>query len=99
MAEHQLQIKPSVCTMDCPDTCSLDVEVTDGKITAIRASELNPTTSSFICSKVGTFANRLYSPDRILYPMKRVGVKGDRNFERISWDQALKEISDRYRKI
>lgn len=99
MAEQLRLIKPSVCTMDCPDTCSLDVEVTDGKITAIRASELNPTTSGFICSKVGSFTNRVYSPDRILYPMKRVGTKGSKNFERISWDQALKEITDRYRAI
>lgn len=99
MAEQLRAIKPSVCTMDCPDTCSLDVEVTDGKITAIRASELNPTTSGFICSKVGSFTNRVYSPDRILYPMKRVGAKVSKNFERISWDQALKEITDRYRAI
>jgi anaerobic selenocysteine-containing dehydrogenase len=99
MAEPQLQIKHSVCTMDCPDTCSLDVEVTDGKITAIRASDLNPTTSGFICSKVRSFANRVYSPDRILYPMKRVGSKGSRNFERISWDQALQEIANRYHAI
>jgi len=99
MAEQLRSIKPSVCTMDCPDTCSLDVEVTDGKITAIRASELNPTTSGFICSKVGSFTNRVYSPDRILYPMKRIGAKGSKNFERISWNQALKEITDRYREI
>lgn len=99
MAEPLRSIKQSVCTMDCPDTCSLDVEVTDGKITAIRASELNPTTSGFICSKVSDFTNRVYSPDRILYPMKRVGAKGSKNFEQISWDQALKEITDRYRAI
>ncbi len=85
--------------MDCPDTCSLDVEVTDGKITAIRASKLNPTTSGFICSKVAGFANRVYSPDRVLYPMKRTGAKGARNFERISWNEALQEISHRFREI
>ena len=99
MAEQLRSIKPSVCTMDCPDTCSLDVEVTEGKITAIRASALNPTTSGFICSKVTSFANRVYSPDRILYPMKRVGVKGTKSFEQISWNQALKEIAERYREI
>lgn len=99
MAEQLRSIKPSVCTMDCPDTCSLDVEVTDGKITAIGPSALNPTTSDFICSKVRSFANRVYSPDRILYPMIRVGAKGSKNFERISWDQASKEITNRYREI
>src|SRR5262245_3085223 len=99
MAEPLRSIKPSVCTMDCPDTCSLDVEVTDGKITAIRPSAINPTTSGFICSKVSSFTNRVYSPDRILYPMKRVGPKGGRNFERISWDQASQEIAKRYQAI
>jgi anaerobic selenocysteine-containing dehydrogenase len=99
MAEQLRTIKQSVCTMDCPDSCSLDVEVTEGKITAIGASALNPTTSGFICSKVRSFANRVYSPDRILYPMKRVGPKGTKSFERISWDQALKEIAERYHEI
>jgi anaerobic selenocysteine-containing dehydrogenase len=99
MAEQLRTIKQSVCTMDCPDSCSLDVEVTEGKITAIGASALNPTTSGFICSKVRSFANRVYSPDRILYPMKRVGPKGTKSFERISWEQALKEIAERYHEI
>ena len=71
-------IKPSVCPMDCPDSCSLNVEVRDGRVEAIRGSSVNPTTDGFICSKVADFTKRLYSPLRILYPMKRAGKKRGR---------------------
>src|SRR5262249_928442 len=87
------------CTMDCPDSCSLEVEVRDGKITAIRGNHENPVTAGYICSKVAAFTQRVYSPDRILYPMLRTGTKGDAAFRRITWDKALEVIRDRYRKI
>lgn len=90
---------PSVCPMDCPDTCSLEVEVQDQKVTAIRGSQLNPTTAGFICSKVANFTKRLYSPDRILYPMRRKGVKGSGQFERIGWEDAVQLICDKFRSI
>ncbi|MEE9169357.1 MAG: molybdopterin-dependent oxidoreductase, partial [bacterium] len=90
---------PSACTMDCPDTCSLDVEITENKITRIGASDLNPTTQGFICTKVSRFAERVYSPDRLLYPMKRVGEKGTGKFERISWDEAVGTICERFNEI
>lgn len=85
--------------MDCPDTCSLEVEVKDGRVTEIHGSNVNPVTAGFICSKVGNFTKRLYSPDRILYPMKRVGAKGSSEFERISWDEATAEICSRFQSI
>ena len=99
MANSNSVMKPSVCTMDCPDSCSLHIEVTDGKITGIHAADLNPITAGFICSKVASFANRVYSPDRILYPMKRTGAKGSRSFEPITWNKAVDEISQRFRAI
>lgn len=92
-------IKPSVCPMDCPDSCSLDVEVVDGRVAAIRGSELNPTTAGFICSKVANFTQRLYSPIRILHPMRRVGPKGEGHFENISWDEAASLISNKFKTI
>ncbi len=95
----QSQIRHSVCTMDCPDTCSLEVEVQDEKVIAIRAGNKNPITDDFICSKVANFAKRLYSPDRLLYPMKRTGAKGSGEFERISWDEACNTISELFHKI
>src|SRR4026207_2254419 len=93
------QILPSVCTMDCPDTCSLDVEVQDGRVTAIRGSHKNPLTNGFICSKVGSFTKRLYAADRLLHPMKRTGEKGSREFEAIRWDEAVEMICSRFKQI
>jgi anaerobic selenocysteine-containing dehydrogenase len=92
-------IKHSVCTMDCPDTCSLEVEVQDEKVIAIRPGNRNPITDNFICSKVSNFTKRLYSPDRLLYPMKRTGQKGSAEFERISWKEACSTISERFHQI
>ena len=85
--------------MDCPDTCSLEVEVENDRVIAIRGDHKNPLTDDFICSKVGNFTKRLYSPDRLLYPMKRTGVKGTAQFERISWDEAVETISTRFHQI
>ncbi|MCH8874299.1 molybdopterin-dependent oxidoreductase [candidate division KSB1 bacterium] len=89
----------SACTLDCPDTCGLDVEITENKITRIAASDINPTTQGFICTKVSRFAERVYSPDRLLYPMKRVGEKGAGKFERISWNEAVKIVCQRFNEI
>lgn len=85
---------PSVCPMDCPDTCSLDVEVSDGRVSKIRGSRVNPLTDDFICSKVANFTKRLYGKERLLYPMRRVGAKGEGRFERISWAEAMSLISE-----
>lgn len=88
------QTLPSVCPMDCPDTCSLDVEVTDGRVSKIRGSRVNPLTDDFICSKVSNFTKRLYGKERLLYPMRRVGAKGEGRFQRISWEEAMSIISE-----
>lgn len=93
------QTKLSACTMDCPDTCSLSVEVTDGRITKIAASNLNPTTQGFICTKISRFAQRVYSQERLLHPMKRVGEKGTGEFERISWEEAATIICEKFKQI
>lgn len=93
------QTLPSVCPMDCPDTCSLDVEVVDGRVTKLRASTLNPVTQGFICAKVGDYAKHVYSDERLLYPLRRTGKKGSGKFERISWDDAIREICARFTAI
>ncbi len=94
-----VEIFPSVCTMDCPDTCSLEVEVEDGRIKRLRGSRVNPVTDGFICSKVGNFAQRVYSKDRLLHPMRRIGPKGSGEFERISWAEAIETICSRFKEI
>jgi anaerobic selenocysteine-containing dehydrogenase len=87
--------------MDCPDTCSLEVTVTDGRVTAVGAAKTSahPVMSDFICSKVASFDRRVYHPDRLLYPMRRTGAKGSRTFARITWDEAIATIADRFRQI
>lgn len=90
---------PTACPMDCPDTCSLQVEVTNNRITRIRGSHRNPTTQGFICSKVSRYAQRVYSKKRILYPMKRVGEKASGQFERIGWQEAVETICEKLKQI
>src|SRR6185503_17638224 len=93
----------TTCTMDCPDSCALDVIVTDGKIARIQAApaekSAHPNTQGFICDKVGKFDRRVYHDSRILYPQRRVGQKGEARFERISWDEAISTIVERFRAI
>lgn len=93
------EIVKTTCTMDCPDTCTLDVSVENGKIVEINGNKDNPVTNGFICSKVSKFTKRLYHKDRILFPMKRNGEKGEGQFERISWNEAIETISVKFKSI
>jgi anaerobic selenocysteine-containing dehydrogenase len=83
----------TVCPLDCPDSCSLDVSVQDGRIAAVDGSELNPITGGYICAKARRFPERVYGPDRLLYPAMRKGPKGFGSFTRVSWDEALNTIA------
>jgi anaerobic selenocysteine-containing dehydrogenase len=94
-----LEKRLTACPMDCPDTCSLEVEVENERVQKISASPLNPVTNGFICSKVANFTKRLYASDRILHPMVRRGQKGDAVFEKISWDEAVALICEKFRRI
>ncbi len=92
------------CPLDCPDTCALDIEVSDGQVTKVGPAEGNPVTQGYICSKVAGFDGRQNHTQRILHPAKRIGAKsskegGSGGFERISWDEALDEISDRFKRL
>ncbi len=92
-------LRPSVCPLDCPDRCSLDVQVREGRVVSIRGNHLHPLTSGYICTKVSRFARRLYGPDRILFPLRRTGPKGSRDFVRITWEEAINEIADRLHSV
>jgi len=88
--------RPSVCPLDCPDTCSLSVTVEAGRITKIRGSRANPYTAGVLCAKVPeSYPEFVHGPDRLITPLRRVGAKGEGRFERISWDQALDLIHAR----
>jgi anaerobic selenocysteine-containing dehydrogenase len=83
----------SVCTLDCPDTCSLTVTVEAGRITKVRGSDALPYTAGVICNKVAHHTGEwLHGGARLLYPLRRVGPRGGGEFRRISWDEALNEI-------
>ncbi len=85
----------TVCPLDCPDSCSLDVTVEKGRVTTIDGSHLNPTTGGYICAKVRRFGERMYGPDRLLHPLIRKGGKGLAQFERASWDDALGLVAEK----
>src|SRR5215831_5907663 len=93
------EIRHSVCALDCPDTCALLVTVEDGRATKLRGDPSHPVTRGFLCGKVAQYLEREYSPQRMLYPQKRIGAKGEGRFERISWDEALDTIANRLAKI
>ena len=75
------------------------VEVQDGRAIKVSGDPAHPTTGGFLCTKVTRYLERVYNPDRLLYPMKRAGAKGEGRFERISWDEALDTIASRFRQI
>ena len=87
------------CPHDCPDTCSMITTIQNGQAINLRGNPNHPFTRGTLCGKVDKFLERVYSPERVLYPLRRIGEKGSGQFERISWDQALEEISSRFRQI
>ncbi len=115
------QIVHAACPHDCPDACSVLITMEDGRATRIQGDPKHPITRGFLCAKVAKYLDRVYSPDRVLYPMRRVGPKGPaahaadagksaratppgaavsaQAWRRISWDEALDEITSRFRSI
>jgi len=77
------------CPFDCPDTCSWVVTVEDGRAVDLRGNRDHPFTRGALCGKVDHFLDALHDPDRILYPLRRIGEKGEGRFERIGWDEAI----------
>ncbi len=96
---QQLEVLKSACPLDCPDSCSLDVTIRDGRVTALDGNHANPLTAGFICGKVRHFHELMYGPDRVLYPAIRSGAKGSGQFRRVSWDEALERIVTRLSEI
>ena len=101
----------AACPHDCPDACGVLITVEDGRATKIQGDPAHPMTRGFLCAKVAKYLERVYSPDRVLYPMRRVapkrppadegspGAPAAQAFQRISWDEALHEIASRFREI
>ncbi len=87
------------CPHDCPDTCSMEYHVQDGKLLKVTGNKEHPMTRGGLCVKLKDYEKRHYHPDRLLYPMKRIGAKGSKQFERISWSEALDTISSKWKAI
>src|SRR5439155_21036881 len=102
----------AACPHDCPDACGVLITVENGLATKIQGDPAHPITRGFLCGKVAKYLDRVYSPERVLYPMRRVLPKGPEvkagnfpragstpAFTRITCDEALAEIASRYRTI
>jgi anaerobic selenocysteine-containing dehydrogenase len=105
-----MKVVHAVCSHDCPDSCGVLVTVDEltGRAVKVQGDPSHPVTRGFLCGKVAKYLDRVYSPDRLLYPMgrKRGVAKGPlpqgreaEAFERISWDEALDEVAERLKKI
>ncbi|MGN6716211.1 MAG: molybdopterin-dependent oxidoreductase, partial [Candidatus Binatia bacterium] len=93
----KIDIRHSTRPHDCPSACALDIEVIDNStIGRIRGSKLQTYTAGVVCAKVARYAERIHHPDRLIYPHFRVGPKGSGRFARITWDDALDEIAERF---
>ncbi len=97
MSTSSVTTQRTACPLDCPDTCSLEVQVRDGRVVQIDGTRDNPITAGFICRKVRRYHEHVYGADRLLTPARRVGAKGEGRFEPISWDDALAEIAEAMR--
>src|SRR5579862_4863966 len=103
------QVVHAACPHDCPDACGVLITVEDGRATRIVGDPTHPVTRGFLCAKVAKYLDRVYSPDRVLYPMRRVGPKGPRTagdgaratqtWQRISWNEALDEVTSRFKAV
>ena len=103
------RIVHTVCSHDCPDSCGVLVTVNEeGTAVKVAGDPSHPVTQGFLCGKVAKYLDRVYAPERILFPLKRKpgAQKGPRprgreheSFERVSWDEALDAIAARLKAI
>lgn len=95
----ELAVVRGACPHDCPDTCAWDVTVQDGRAVSLRGVKQHPLTRGGLCAKVNHYLERVYSDERVLHPLRRVGSKGERRFERIGWDEAIGTVASRLRDV
>ena len=99
--EHNdLHVVYGACPHDCPDCCALETSVNEeGRAIRVSGRSDHPMTEGWLCAKVNRYLERVYHPERLMYPMRRVGPKGSGRFARISWEEAIAEITGRWRDI
>ena len=103
VAEPSLRTVHGTCHHDCPDSCGWTVTVDDSGPTPVavklRGNRAHPYSAGELCPKVNRYLDRVYSPDRVLHPLRRVGPKGAGEFEQITWDEALADIAANLRRV
>lgn len=87
------------CPYDCPSTCGLEAEIEDGRLIKVKNDKTHPVSKNGICRKMQHYEQDIYSVDRLRTPLRRVGRKGEAKFEPISWDEAVREITDQFKAI
>jgi anaerobic selenocysteine-containing dehydrogenase len=87
------------CPHDCRDRCAWVVTVEGERAVRLVGDQSHPFTRGTLCAKVNHYLDRVYSPDRVLYPLRRTGAKGTGAFERVSWDNALDDIATRLQNV
>lgn len=87
------------CPHDCPDTCGVITEVVNGRAVNFYGDAEHPVTQGWLCAKVRPYLEHVCHPERLRYPLQRVGAKGAGQWQRIGWDEALQTIGERWRKI
>ncbi len=86
----------SACPHDCPSTCSLNIDITDGKVGRFYGAKDNSYTAGVICAKVARYAERVYHPARLTKPMIRAGAKGEGVWKEANWEAALDLVADKF---
>jgi anaerobic selenocysteine-containing dehydrogenase len=94
-----MKVIKAACPHDCPDTCAMLVTVEDGIALKVAGDPEHPFTRGTLCTKVANYEQRTHNPDRIKTPLRRAGKKGEGKFEAISWDDALDEITSRFKAL
>ena len=97
MTKASGHLADTACPLDCPDSCSLSVSVSSGRVASLDGGRENPVTNGYICGKVRRFGDRVYGTDRLLRPGLRVGPPGSGTFEWIDWDEALNRVASALR--
>lgn len=99
MVQTEPHIVRGACPHDCPDSCATLAEVQHGRVVRFIADPDHPVTRGWLCAKVRPYLQRVYADDRLMYPLRRSGPKGSDRWERITWDEAITEITDRWKAI
>ena len=82
-----------LCPHDCPDTCALLTTVENGRAVKVQGNPDHKHTQGVLCTKVSRYTERTYSPERLMFPLKRSGPKGSGQFVRVTWEEAIADIA------